>query len=93
MQTQWFTSHLRDFADHMDDGDFHLAYLRAMDAWAVGNALKDEIVLANERFGLDGWKGRNPQKLTDAFGDFLTGLSAACEAEASRRRSQKEREH
>lgn len=54
----------------MEDESYAHAYRKALDLYAVGQPLAEHLPLADERFGLDGWRDKKPENSCTA----LSGL-------------------
>jgi hypothetical protein len=80
MDPTLFVATIRAWAEDMEGRRYGDAYRRALDLQAVGQPLTEGLPLADERFGLNGWRDRKPEELLDGLVGFLLAVSSSADA-------------
>lgn len=76
-----FIATMRSWIENMEARDFAGAYLKALDLRAAGQPTEAHIRLADEWFGLTGWRDRKPEELLDGVVGFVLAATAAAMSE------------
>lgn len=81
MDPALFMATMRSWVESMEARDFAGAYRKGLDLRTAGQPLVDHLPLADERFGLEGWRDKKPEQLLDGVVGFVLAVAAASMSE------------
>lgn len=70
-----FVATMRSWVEAMESQQYAHAYRRSLDLYAVGHPLAKGLPLADQEFGLDGWRNKKPEELLEGLVGFVLAVS------------------
>ena len=86
-----FVATMRSWVEAMEERRYAHAYRKSLDLYAVGHPLAKDLPLADQEFGLDGWRDKKPEELLEGLVGFVLAVSTAASVNQDRSRDHEPR--